>query len=149
MLAGGDGGRGRGTNEGTIQGAPCGGGVMTAKVKTIDGYIATLAPEAQAVAEGVRKAILEAAPDSVETVRYGMPTFQVGGASVLYFAVWKNHVGLYPMYRGTPEFEAEVGPFRAHKDTVQFPLDKPIPHDLISRMVHSQVARLSHAPVEG
>ena len=71
-----------------------------------------------------------------------MPVFQQDGASFVYFAVWKKYIGLYPIYRGTDDFEDEIGPFRAKKDTVQFLLDRPLPNELIAKIVHSQLTKL-------
>lgn len=118
---------------------------MAGKITSVDGYIATLPPDVQSIAETVRTAIRLAAPTSVEAIRYGMPAFQVDGATVIYFAVWKKHVGLYPIYAGTPLFEREIGPYRAEKDSVRFPLNQPLPLHLIGSIVESQLARLGTA----
>lgn len=112
------------------------------KFSTIDDYIAALPEAVRDVASSVRETIRKAAPGAVEAIKYGMPVFQKDGASFVYFAVWKTHIGLYPIYRGTDDFEAAIGPYRAKKDTVQFPLDKPLPTEVIAMIVHSQLAKL-------
>ena len=81
-----------------------------------------------------------AAPGSGEAIAYGIPAFTAGGRRFLYFAMWKKHVGLYPIYRGDGAYEAALAPYRARTDTVQFKLNQPIPHDLIARIVESQLS---------
>ncbi len=108
------------------------------KHKDIRDYIAALPEGSRSIAEAIRQSIRTAAPGCVEDIKYGIPAFKIGGKSVVYFAVWKKHVGLYPIYRGSDHFEAEIAPFRAKKDTVQFSLSKPIPYDLITKIVESQ-----------
>ena len=107
---------------------------------SVPAYIASLPQGAQAVADEVRRTIRDAAPGCVEVIRYDMPAFQLDGRTFLYFGVWKNHVGLYPIYKGSEAFERDIGPFRARKDTVQFPLNKPVPFELIARIVASQLS---------
>jgi uncharacterized protein YdhG (YjbR/CyaY superfamily) len=109
---------------------------------TIDDYVAALPVTVQAIASTLRAMIADAAPGAVEAVKYDMPVFQKDGISFIYFAVWKKHVGLYPIHRGSDEFERAIEPYRAKKDTVQFALAKPLPNDLIATIVHSQLARL-------
>lgn len=114
---------------------------MTARVEDVPSYIQGLPHEARAIAEDVRRRILRAVPGCSETVKYGMPGFTRGGRCFIYFAVWKKHVGLYPIYPQEPDLEAEIAPFRAKKDTVQFGLDRPIPLDLVARLARAQDAR--------
>lgn len=113
-----------------------------AKFTTIDDYIAALPEAVRAVASSVRETIRNTAPDALESMKYDMPVFKKDGASFLYFAVWKKHIGLYPIYRGTDDFEDAIGQYRAKKDAVQFPLDKPLPNELIAKIVHSQLAKM-------
>lgn len=103
-------------------------------------YILALPEAARDVAEAIRQTIRDAAPGSVESVKYGIPTFKIDGRSIIYFAVWKKYVGLYPIYRGTEAFEARISPYRAKKDTVQFSLRAPMPLELITSIVESQLA---------
>lgn len=110
---------------------------------TIDDYIAALPEAVRAVASTVRETIGHAAPGSVEAIKYNMPAFQVDGVTFIYFAVWKKHVGLYPIYCGTDGFEDAVRPYRAKKDTVQFLLDRPLPNLLVETIVHSQLTILN------
>lgn len=113
-----------------------------ASSKILD-YIATLPTDICPIAEAIRNTLRRASPDSVEDVKYGIPTFLIDGKPFIYFGVWKKHVGLYPIYKGSDRFEAEITPYRAKKDTIQFLLSKPIPYDLITKVVQSQFDRLS------
>ncbi len=113
---------------------------MAQKPESISAYIGALPTELQPVAERVRQAIRTAVPCCVEDVKYGMPAFKLDGHSLIYFAVWKKHIGLYPIYRGSVALEARIVPYRAKKDTVQFSLRAPIPYELIADIVASQLA---------
>lgn len=112
------------------------------KTEDYEGYRDSLPPDAQVIADEVRKAILTAAPKAVLTIKYGMPAVVCSDRCFIYFAVWKNHVGLYPIYPQPPALEAEIGAFRAKKDTVQFSRTEPLPVDLITRLARSLVAGL-------
>jgi uncharacterized protein YdhG (YjbR/CyaY superfamily) len=116
---------------------------MTQKPESIPAYIGMLPIEHQPLAERVRQTIRKAAPQCVEGIAYGMPTFRIDGHSLIYFAVWKKHIGLYPIYPGSAELEARIAPYRAKKDTVQFSLHVPLPCELIADIVASQLSRLS------
>ncbi len=115
---------------------------MTQKPVDVDAYIAGLTPEAAAAAQRLRATVHAVAPGTVETIRYGMPAFQAGGATFLYLGAWKRHIGFYPIYQGSEAFEAEVAPFRSGKDTVRFLLKDPLPDALIARIVETQRARV-------
>lgn len=105
---------------------------------TVDAYIAALDEPARSMAEQLRAAIHAAAPEAVEDIKYAMPAFKLGGRNAVYFAVWKKHIGFYPVYRGDAAFEARVGPYRAAKDTVKLMLDRPLPLDLVTLIVERQ-----------
>jgi uncharacterized protein YdhG (YjbR/CyaY superfamily) len=113
-----------------------------AKFSSIDEYIGSLPSEVQELAQALRRTIIRSAPNLTETIRYDMPAFRHGDATIIYFAFWKKHIGLYPIYRGDTQFEAEIGPYRAKTDTVQFRLDAPIQHELITKIVRSQLAKI-------
>jgi len=101
----------------------------------IDEYIASFPNDVQEILQEIRMTIRKAAPDAEETISYQMPTFNLKGSYLVYFAAYKNHIGLYPAPIGIAEFEEEMSVYGAGKGTVKFPLDKPIPFDLISRIV--------------
>lgn len=109
--------------------------------ETIDDYIASFPHDVQVVLEGLRCEIRAAAPNADESVSYHMPTFSVGGAHLVFFAAWKTHVALYAIPPLDDELEAQVAPFRAAKDTVKFPLRKPVPYNLVGQIVTELAAR--------
>lgn len=105
------------------------------RFRTIDEYIRTFPKDVQAVLERVRQTIRAAAPGAVETISYQMPTFKLNDRNLVYFAAWKNHVGFYPMPSGPKEFERELSRYKQAKGSIQFPLDEPIPYDLVAKIV--------------
>ncbi len=107
-------------------------------IETIDEYIAAFPPEIQEILEKVRRIIREAAPDAEETIRYQIPTFTLKG-NLVHFAAFKKHIGFYPTPTGIEAFEAELSSYEVMKGSVKFPLDKPIPFDLIGEVVKFRV----------
>ena len=112
---------------------------MATKVKTlparnIDEYISGFPIEVQKKLEQVRIAIKKAVPKAEETIKYAIPTYTLNG-NIVSFGAWKKHIGLYPAPRSVKEFAKELSAYEGNKSTVQFPLDKPIPTALISRIV--------------
>jgi len=110
---------------------------------TVDAYIAALEGDAQRVAVQFREIIRGAAPGITETVRYKMPCFLLDGEYLVYFGSWKNHIGLYPIPSFDTDLEAEIGPYRAAKDTVRFRYKDPVPSDLVERLIAELVRRLT------
>ena len=90
--------------------------------------------------EEIRKRIAAAAPGAQEGIKYGMPTAILDGTSIIYYAAWKKHIGLYPIYRLSPEDEAVLAPYREKKDTVRFALDRPVPYEVIDLILKSRLA---------
>jgi uncharacterized protein YdhG (YjbR/CyaY superfamily) len=107
-------------------------------VKTIDDYIKLFPAEIQAILEELRKTIKNAAPDAQEKISYQMPTFYWHG-NLVYFAAYKNHIGFYPTPSGIAAFKEELSVYKSAKGSVQFPLNRPIPFDLISKIVKYRV----------
>jgi len=107
--------------------------------KTIDEYIRTFPKDVQTILEKMRKTIREAAPGAVETISYQMPTFKLNGRGLVYFAAFKNHIGFYPIPSGVEAFEKELSPYKQGKGSVQFPIDQPVPYDLVRRIVTFRV----------
>jgi uncharacterized protein YdhG (YjbR/CyaY superfamily) len=97
-------------------------------------YIAALPEDAARILERVRESIRAALPEAEERFRYGMPAVMLSERYALHYAGWKNHVGLYPIPRLPEPLEAEIAPYRTHKDSVRFPYSEPIPLDLIKRL---------------
>jgi len=110
---------------------------------SVDDYIAGFPPDVQSILQQVRQAIHSAVPEPVEKIRYGMPAVMLGGRYAVHFAAWKKHIGLYPIPTLEEPLEAEIAPFRAAKDSVNFPYSTPIPYDLIRRVTAAIVARRS------
>lgn len=106
---------------------------------TIDEYIAGFPPAIQEILQQIRATIRAAAPDAQETINYQMPTFTLQG-NLVHFAAFKQHIGFYPTPSGTAHFEAALAPYQGGKGSVRFPLDAPIPYDLIADIVRFRVA---------
>lgn len=104
----------------------------------INAFIAEFPEEVQAILQKVRATIQQAAPDATEAIKYGMPTFVLNG-NLVHFAAYKKHIGFYPAPTGIDAFIDELAQFRTGKGTIQFPIDKPIPFDLITKVVKFRV----------
>lgn len=107
--------------------------------KTIDEYIAGFPGEVQEILKKIRATVKNAAPEAQETISYQMPTFTLKG-NLVHFAAYQKHIGFYPVPSGIEAFKEELSAYKGAKGSVQFPLDKPIPYDLISRIVKFRVA---------
>lgn len=103
--------------------------------KTIDEYISTFPENVQEKLGKIRNIIRNAVPEAKETISYGMPTFNLNGSYLIYFAAWKNHISFYPVPSGAEGFEDELSPYLSGKGTAKFPLKKPIPYDLVEKIV--------------
>jgi uncharacterized protein YdhG (YjbR/CyaY superfamily) len=110
-----------------------------AAITTVDGYIAQFSPEVQTLLRLMRETIRAAAPDAKEIISYGMPAFAQEG-NLVYFAAAKKHIGLYPTSSGVQAFEADLAAYAHSKGAVQFPIDQPLPLDLVTRIVTFRVA---------
>ncbi|MBW7453464.1 iron chaperone [Paenibacillus sepulcri] len=107
--------------------------------ESVDEYISTFPSEIQALLEALRKVIQEAAPDAKEKISYQMPTYAQHG-NLVHFAAYKNHIGFYPAPSGIVAFKQELSKYKGAKGSIQFPLDEPLPYELISRIVQFRVA---------
>jgi len=108
------------------------------KIQTIDQYIAAAAPEARPLLAQMRATIHAAAPDATEKISYGMPTFYLNG-NLVHFAAFKNHIGFYPTPGGITTFDKDLAPYKRSKGGVQFPLDKPLPVKLVTKITKYRV----------
>lgn len=106
--------------------------------KNIDEYIANSPKDVQAILEKIRKTIRKAAPDAQETINYQMPTFTLNG-NLVHFAAFEKHIGFYPTPSGIEKFKKEIDVYKNAKGSVQFPLDQPIPYELIGRITEFRV----------
>jgi uncharacterized protein YdhG (YjbR/CyaY superfamily) len=99
-----------------------------------DEYIATFPEDIQEKLRGIRAAIRNAVPDAEEAIRYGMPTFRLSGSNLFHFAAFRDHLGFFPTPSGVEKFLKELSSYQTSKGTIQFPLDKPVPYDLVERI---------------
>jgi uncharacterized protein YdhG (YjbR/CyaY superfamily) len=106
---------------------------------TIDDYIATFPKDIQEKLQEMRATIKETAPDAEEKISYQMPTFYLKG-NLVHFAAFKNHIGFYPVPTGIEKFKKELSAYKTSKGAVQFPLENPLPVDLIRKIVKFRVA---------
>ena len=106
---------------------------------SIDEYIATFPEEIQKILEELRATIKAAAPEAEEKISYQIPTFALKG-NLVHFAAFKNHIGFYPTSSGTQAFKHELSIYEGAKGTVRFPIDKPLPLELIRKIVTFRVA---------
>jgi uncharacterized protein YdhG (YjbR/CyaY superfamily) len=102
--------------------------------KSIDAYIATFPQDVQVKLNALRKLIRELAPDATEKISYRIPTFYLHG-NLVHYAAYPKHIGFYPTSSGIAEFEEELANYKHAKGSVQFPLDRPLPMELIARIV--------------
>lgn len=102
--------------------------------ETIDDYIATFPEDIKRILEKIRQTIKKTAPDAEERLVYKVPAFKLNGRNLVMFAAMKHHIGFYPEPSGITAFQKEIELYKHAKGTVQFPLDKPIPYDLIAKI---------------
>jgi uncharacterized protein YdhG (YjbR/CyaY superfamily) len=108
------------------------------KPTDIDDYISKFPADVQVILEKVRETIRQAAPEATETISYMMPAFRQHGILV-YFAAWEKHIGMYPPISGNKTVEKAIARYAGPKGNLQFPLDEPIPYDLMERIVKLRV----------
>jgi uncharacterized protein YdhG (YjbR/CyaY superfamily) len=109
---------------------------------TIDEYIGSSPENVRKILEEMRATIREAAPGAEEAIRYGMPTFRLHGNNLVHFAAFAHHIGFYPIPSGIEAFKNELFPYKQGKGSVQFPLDQPIPYELVKKIVRFRVAEM-------
>ncbi len=113
---------------------------------SIDEYIAEFPPETQTVLEEMRALIKATAPEATETISYAIPTFDLMGKHLVHFAGYEGHVGFYPSPSGIAAFQEELKPYKSAKGSVQFPLGRPLPTELIRRIVEFRVRENTDTP---
>lgn len=118
---------------------------MNSSITTVQDYIASFPPDVGKLLEQVREIILEIAPSATESISYGMPAYKLGGP-LAYFAGYKNHIGFYPTPAGLEAFKEDLAPYKTGKGSVQFPLDAPLPVQLIRKIVVYRMGILQSKP---
>lgn len=107
-------------------------------VKSMDEYISQFPLEVQEILKTLRKVVKDVAPDAEEKISWQMPTFVLHG-NLVHFAAHKNHIGFYPSPSGIGAFTQELAEYKGAKGSVQFPLNKPLPYELIRKIVKFRV----------
>lgn len=110
-----------------------------AKFTTMEAYIASFPKEVQGILEQIRQTIRKAAPGAVEAISYQIPTFKLNGSNLVHFAAWKEHIGFYATPSGNAAFKKELARYKVAKGSIQFPLDEPIPYDLVAKIAKFRV----------
>ncbi|OEJ93205.1 iron chaperone [Streptomyces thermolilacinus] len=117
---------------------------MTERFATVDAYVASFPQEVREVLGEIRRTVREAAPEGAgERISYGIPAVTLGGRDLVYFAGWKRHVSVYPVAEGDAAFRRDAEPYRSGRGTLRFPLDRPVPYALVTRLVEHLVAERS------
>ena len=106
---------------------------------TIDEYLKAFPEDVREILEKVRQIIHQEAPEAIEAISYGMPTFKLNGKNLVHFAGWKEHIGFYPTPSGIEKFKKELSHYQGAKGSIQFPLNQPIPYDLITKIVKYRI----------
>ncbi len=107
--------------------------------ESIDAYVASFPDDIQSILQALRESIKSAAPDAQEKISYQMPTFALKG-NLVHFAAYRNHIGFYPAPSGIEAFKDELASYKSSKGAVQFPINEPLPLELINRIVEFRVA---------
>ncbi len=115
----------------------------TNKPKDIDEYIKSFPKEIQEIMQKLRNTIIKAAPKATEKISYAMPAFYQDG-NLVYFAAYKNHIGFYPTSKPIAVFKNKLTKYKTSKGAIQFPIDKPLPLELITQIVKFRVQQNSH-----
>lgn len=113
------------------------------KPENIDSYIALFPKEIQIILNQIRGTIKESVPFAEEKISYGMPSFRKNGKTLVYFAAFKNHIGFFALPSGNTAFKEELKLYKTGKGSIQFPLNKPIPYGLISKIVKFRLEEVS------
>lgn len=112
--------------------------MLSTKFKTVDEYFSTFPAGTKRLLKELQKTIKQAAPQAEELISYNMPAYKLNGMLV-YYAAYKNHIGFYPTPSGIEAFKKELAGYEGAKGSVQFPTDKPMPFDLITKIVKFRV----------
>lgn len=112
-------------------------------IKSIDEYLVTIHAETRPIIEKIRTLVKNLVPNGVETIKYRLPTIMLGGKNLVHYAAFKHHIGFYPTPSGITAFEKELKSYQTSTGSIQFPLDKPIPYDLIEKIVRFRIREMN------
>lgn len=113
---------------------------MDLSIKTVDEYISKYPPEVQNILVKIREIVKKVAPEATEGINYGMPAYKTFGKQLVFFAAYEHHIGFYATPTGHEEFSAELSNYKQGKGSVQFPINQPIPYELIERITIFRVS---------
>jgi uncharacterized protein YdhG (YjbR/CyaY superfamily) len=116
--------------------------VPAKKFETVEEYIASRPKNVQDILKKLRDTVKKTAPEAVESISYDMPTFKISGERLVYFSAWKNHIGFYSIPEGNEAFRKELSPYAGEKGSLRFPLGKPIPYDLVKKIVMFRIKEI-------
>lgn len=116
---------------------------MAEHYESIDAYISTFPKSVREILQSMRSAIAAALPSATEAISYNIPTFRINGKNVIHFAGWKHHVSVYPVPEGDSELLAKLTAFENGKGTLKFPLNEPVPYDLVAAVALQLAANLN------
>jgi uncharacterized protein YdhG (YjbR/CyaY superfamily) len=116
---------------------------MNAAPNAIDAYIAGFPPPVQLKLQAMRDLIKTLAPDAIEVIKYAIPTFVVNGINLVHFAGYQHHIGFYPIPSSIAAFEKELSVYKKGKGSVQFPIDEPLPFELIRKMTQFRLQEIA------
>ncbi len=105
------------------------------KPATIAEYVTTFSPEVQELLEKIRVTVKNLVPDAEEVISYGIPAYSLNKTTIIYFGAFKQHIGFYALSSGNQAFKEELAAYKVGRGSIQFPLDKPLPLDLIAKIV--------------
>jgi uncharacterized protein YdhG (YjbR/CyaY superfamily) len=113
--------------------------MSSVKPHNVDDFIAGFPPETQKKLQLVRKTIRDVTPDAIECLSYGIPTYRLNNKNVIHFSAYATHIGIYPGAQAIIDFSERLKVYKTSKGAIQFPLDKPIPYDLIEKITRSRI----------
>lgn len=118
-------------------------GKISMSTNPIDEFISNYSPETQTILQKIRATIQKSAPGAEEAMSYGIPTFKLNGKNLVHFSAFKEHIGFYPTPSGIEKFKKELSTYEWAKGSVKFPLNKPIPYTLITKITQFRVKEVS------
>ena len=114
---------------------------MNKEIKTVDEYISSFNEETQTKLQVIRQTIKDNAPEAIESISYGMPAYKINKKPLVYFGAYTKHIGFYATPTGHEKFKKQLSIYKQGKGSIQFPIDQPLPYDLIAEIVKFKVKK--------